>query len=204
MEGLPYLIDNPRSIPIVATSNQMYGMIHLNVVPCEPDGNEEINEDLLTDDPKDMINQTLDFKIKVSHITDLPEDFCSNVYCEYKFYMDEQIYRTPVCYGKNQNPQLEYVKQHHVECVTQYLIDYLLEDKLTIKIYANQDLKKKKVGSSVKGTPMSQDNSVINSSSSTASTANRSNYSIPATAVKGKDVMMMDPLRGMKGNSKNK
>jgi hypothetical protein len=85
------------------------------------------------------------------------------------------------------------------------LIDYLLEDKLTIKIFANQDLKKKKGGSNTKGTPMSQDNSIINSSSSTAASAQRSNYSIPSTAVKGKDVMMMDPLRGMtKGSSKNK
>ncbi len=56
LEGLAYLMDNPREIPIVATNNQICGQIHLNVVPCEEDGNEDLNEDMLTDDPTDLLN----------------------------------------------------------------------------------------------------------------------------------------------------
>jgi hypothetical protein len=49
------MIDNERSIPIIATNNQIYGEVHLNIVPCEEDGNSDLNEDLLPDDPMDLI-----------------------------------------------------------------------------------------------------------------------------------------------------
>jgi hypothetical protein len=88
LEGLAYLMDNPRDIPIVATNNKIYGQLHVNVVPCNEDGDEELDEDLLTDEPMDLLNQTLDFKVKISHMSSLPEDFCSNIFCEYEFYMD--------------------------------------------------------------------------------------------------------------------
>lgn len=57
LEGLAYLMDNPRQIPIVATNNKIYGTLHINVVPCDENGDEELNEDILTDDPQDLINQ---------------------------------------------------------------------------------------------------------------------------------------------------
>jgi len=49
-------MDNPRKIPIVATNNKIYGQLEINVVPCDEDGEEELNEDLLTDDPMDLLN----------------------------------------------------------------------------------------------------------------------------------------------------
>lgn len=135
LEGLAYLMDNPRDVPIVATNNQIYGQLHINLVPCEQDGNEEIDEDLLNDDPQDLLNQSLDFKVQISHISNLPEDFCRDIYCEYEFYMDKTKYTTQICQGKNTAPQMNYSKQHHVDCVTQLLINHLLEDKMTIKIF---------------------------------------------------------------------
>lgn len=66
LEGLAYLMDNPRKIPIVATNNKIYGQLEINVVPCTEDGNEELDEDMLTDDPMDLLNNTLDFKVKIS------------------------------------------------------------------------------------------------------------------------------------------
>lgn len=58
--------------------------------------------------------------------------------------MDKQKYVSVVSQGKNQSPVVNYERQHHIDCVTKFLIDYLLEDKLTIKIFGNQDLKRKK------------------------------------------------------------
>ena len=107
------------------------------MVPCDENGMEDLDEELLPDDPMDLLNQELNFKVKISHISNLPADFCSNIYCEYKFYMDDTKYTTPVCQGKNQSPEFTYDKLHHVDCVTKFLIDYLREDKLTVKIYGN-------------------------------------------------------------------
>ena len=82
--------------------------------------------------------------MKISEISNLPEDFCRDIYCEYEFYMEKRKYKTNVCVGKNQNPTLNFVRQHHVDCVTKMLIDYLCEDKLTIKIFGVPELKRKK------------------------------------------------------------
>jgi len=63
LEGLAYQMDNPRTIPIAATNNDICGELVMNVVPCDENGGEELDEDQLTDDPKDLLNQTLDFKV---------------------------------------------------------------------------------------------------------------------------------------------
>jgi hypothetical protein len=46
--------------------------------------------------------------------------------------------------GKSETPVFDYSHQHHVDCVTQFLLDYLCDDKLTVKIFGKQDLKKGK------------------------------------------------------------
>lgn len=134
LEGLAYQMDNPRTIPIAATNNDICGELVMNVVPCDENGGEDLDEDQLTDDPKDLLNQTLDFKVQIEKIMNLVQDY-SDVYCEYKFYMDETKYATITVEGKNGAPQFNYSHQHHVDCVTQFLLDYLCEDRLTIKIY---------------------------------------------------------------------
>lgn len=136
-------MDNPREIPISSTSGKIYGQLHINVVPCDASGNEDLDDDQLNDEPSELLSQPLDFKVYIDKITDLPEDFCNNIFCEYKFYMDDTTHRTELCQGKNTNPEIGYVRQHHVDCVTQFLLDYLTEDKLTIKILGNQELRKK-------------------------------------------------------------
>jgi len=73
----------------------------INVIPCEEDGNESIDEDMISDNPEDMIGQSIDFKVKIDNITNLPEDFCRNIFCEYEYYVGGQKYRTTFSNGKN-------------------------------------------------------------------------------------------------------
>lgn len=142
--GLPYLLDNPRTVPIVAPNSDVYGEIHLNVVPCGPDGNEELDEEQMTDNPEDLLNERLDFKVKIDQLTNLPEDFCRNIFCEYEFFMDGEVYRTTPTTEKNRDPVLNYCFHHTQEVVTKFLLDYLNDDKLTIKIYGSRDLRTKR------------------------------------------------------------
>ena len=90
----------------------------MNVVPCEHDGNEDIDEENAPDDPQELISQPLDFKVKISHASSLPVDFCRDIFCEYKFYIDDEVYKTEVFADKCQNPTFNYERQHHIECVT--------------------------------------------------------------------------------------
>jgi hypothetical protein len=141
LEGLGYLMDNPHTLPVVGTDMQPVGQLTMNVLPCYSDGNEEIDEEQCPDDPSELISQPLDFKVFISHLENLPENFCRDVYCEYRFYLDDAVYRTEPVEGKCREPRYNYIKQHNIECVTQRLLDYLANDKMTIKIYGIQDLK---------------------------------------------------------------
>jgi len=49
--------------------------------------------------------------------------------------MDEIIYKTTMSSEKNRDPLMDYEHHHSLEVVTKFLLDYLMEDKLTIKIY---------------------------------------------------------------------
>lgn len=38
LEGLVYLMDNPRELPIAAANSEICGELHMNVVPCSENG----------------------------------------------------------------------------------------------------------------------------------------------------------------------
>lgn len=172
--------------------------------------------------------------MKISQISNLPEDFCRDIYCEYEFYMDKQKYTTTVCQGKNTSPTLNYERQHHIDCVTKFLVDYLLEDKMTIKIYGTQELKRNKKPAAPKtaqvvtrpggrpGGNTSGDNSKVPGVNSTMNSSVNSqmsagNFKVVGQTVQsvagkqgvaqnssGANLMGVDPLRGMKGSYKGK
>jgi len=75
--------------------------------------------------------------------------------------MDDEVYKTVTTREKNRDPIIDYCHHHSQEVVTQFLLNYLLEDKLTIKIFGTQDLKPKKAKDK------SQIDSSLNSSKST-------------------------------------
>ena len=75
--------------------------------------------------------------------------------------MDDQVYKTEMTREKNRDPILNYEHHHSQAVVTKFFLDYLLENKLTIKIHGTQDLKHKKLKEK------SQIDSSLNSSKST-------------------------------------
>jgi hypothetical protein len=145
LEGLALMLscldDERPFLPIVsASTSEICGKIYMNITPCLEDGEEDLGDDPLEDDdPNNLEGKELHFKVKIDKLTDLPENFCSNTYCEYQFshLLDKKTYKTELAQGKNRNPELGYNCQHTVVCVTKNLLKYLLEDKLTIKIYGN-------------------------------------------------------------------
>ena len=84
--------------------------------------------------------------------------------------MDDRVYKTEATSEKNRDPILNYEQHHTQEVVTKFLLDYLLEDKLTIKIYGTQDLQAKnrkdrsQIDSSLNSSKSTLDNSGFNNS----------------------------------------
>lgn len=56
LEPLAYLIDNPAVVSIIGTTSQVNGKLEVNILPIDEDGVSEVNEDLISDDPMDLVN----------------------------------------------------------------------------------------------------------------------------------------------------
>ena len=59
---------------------------------------------MIPDEPEDLEGQRIDFLIDIKQATDLPDNFCRDVYCEYQFFLDEEKYSSVKILGKNTNP----------------------------------------------------------------------------------------------------
>ena len=103
------------------------GQLHVSIVPCKENGDENIDS---IDDPKMLLGHSLDFKVKISHASGLPDDFCQDMRCYYwfdgGFTIDGRLNQfTKSIKGKNKAPCFDYVKQHRIECVTQEVLDFM-------------------------------------------------------------------------------
>ncbi len=132
LEGLIYLMDNPATISIVGKDSKIVGKLDVNIVPCCEDGDIDIPDHLLPEDPEQLIDSRIDFQVQIKKAYDLPEDFCKDIFCKYQIYIgDEEFATTPVL-GKNQNPEFNYSYQHTNEGVTQHFLKYLKDDSVIL------------------------------------------------------------------------
>ncbi len=95
------LMDNPIEVNLIGSIYAVTGKIEVNLVPTDPTGTDEPPEELITDNPDDLIDNRLDFLVQITRCKDLPEDLCRDVYVEYTFYLDPEKHRTVVISGKN-------------------------------------------------------------------------------------------------------
>mmetsp|Transcript_1342 Transcript_1342/g.848 ORF Transcript_1342/g.848 Transcript_1342/m.848 type:complete len:167 (-) Transcript_1342:507-1007(-) len=108
LKPVAYLLDNPCTISIVSETSDINGKLEVNIIPTDSNGDIDIPDELIPDEPKDLIGQRIDFQVHIIRAYDLPEDFCRDVYVEYSFYIDHTKYRTPVIGGKNRRPNFEF------------------------------------------------------------------------------------------------
>jgi kinesin family protein 13 len=73
LEGLANYIDNPSTINLIGSTYEIHGKLEVDIVPCTFEGNEDPDEiELIPEEPEDLIDQRIDFKVKVKSICDLP------------------------------------------------------------------------------------------------------------------------------------
>ena len=55
----------------------------------------------------------------------MPKDLCKDVYVSYIFkHEPEVVHRVPVSNGRQQTHKFNYKKVHHIDVVTDYLLEY--------------------------------------------------------------------------------
>jgi len=112
--------------------------LQLNIVPVDENGSPDL--DWYPEDPKELIDQRLDFVVNIFKAVDLPQDLCRDVYVEYSFYLDQTKYRTDVMKGQDRNPEFKYAKHHTVNIVTKMLLDYLEKELMVFRVYAQANV----------------------------------------------------------------
>ncbi len=139
LKGLAHMMDNPVDICLIGNLNEHTGgKLLVNVIPTDRNGNREIPPDSIPEKPADLsklegknegvVNSQLDFQVEIKEARDLPEVCCRDVFCEYKFYLDETKYTTGIVKGRSRNPVFNYSKQHTVSVVTENFVNYLTND----------------------------------------------------------------------------
>ena len=110
LEPLGYLMDNPINICLTGTTYQVHGSLNVNIIPVDPDGNPELNMDLLPEEPEDLLHSRIDFLVNIISAENLPADFCRDVFVEYQLYLGEEKFRTEKVEGKERNPEFNYAR----------------------------------------------------------------------------------------------
>lgn len=142
LEPLSYLIDNPVQIELIGTNYENHGKLDVNIVPVDENGNEEIPDEDVPDQPEDLLNRRIDYLVQISQAKDLPSNFCKDVFVEYQIYLEEEKYRTEVVPGKNRDPEFKYQKHHTQSVVTENFLKYIKDECLTFKVFGFPDVKK--------------------------------------------------------------
>ena len=88
LEALAFLIDNPATLNLIGKTYQIHGKLEVNLIPTDQTGTDEPPDELIPDEPEDLIDQRIDFLVNISKAKDLPEDLCRDVFVEYSFYLD--------------------------------------------------------------------------------------------------------------------
>jgi len=97
LEPLGYLINNPLpNAAIINTNHQNYpkvGTLNIDVEPHDENGNEY---EEVPEDPNELIGQSIQYRVIINEINDLPENFCKNVYIEYESFYNKQYNTTKI------------------------------------------------------------------------------------------------------------
>ena len=108
------------------------GKLEVNIMPVDEDGESEVSEDIIPEEPEDLIGKRIDFIVEIKQATKLPKNFCRDVYCEYKFFLSDEIYQSAKILGKDENPQFDFRHHHTIEYCTPGLIEHLKKDSVSI------------------------------------------------------------------------
>lgn len=97
---LAYTLDCEKEAGIY-TTNTAYpdgtcGKLKISYLPCDEEGTGEAADELLVDEPEELLGKQIFFKVNVTSAENIPIDSCSNAYVEYIFkHEPDMVYRTP-------------------------------------------------------------------------------------------------------------
>ena len=144
LESVAYLMSNESNVGIINPSGIVVGSLTMDIIPIDENGNEF---EEIPDDPFILIGQSLKYKIVFKSLRNLPKNFCKNLCIEYKCFYNENIVKTK-CYNIENNNNYENLEinesfEHEIDFLSKEDIEYFLNEKLLITIYAVEQIEKR-------------------------------------------------------------
>ena len=65
LEPLSYLIDNPVQIELIGTNYENHGKLDVNIIPVDAEGNDDIPDEDVPEQPEDLLNRRIDFLVQI-------------------------------------------------------------------------------------------------------------------------------------------
>lgn len=142
LASLAYTLDEHTDLKVFSTntafSSGECGQVAVGYDPVGADGGDPPEDLQEIEDVKDLLGRDIYFNVNVTEAKNLPMELCTNAYVEYIFkHEPENVYRTDVFNGKNPNPVFNYTKSHAIDCVNEYILDYLNNGNIVFKTYGN-------------------------------------------------------------------
>ena len=144
LESVAYLMSNESNVGIINPSGIVVGSLIMDIIPIDENGNEF---EEIPDDPFILIGQSLKYKIVFKNLKNLPKNFCKNLCIEYKCFYNENIVKTKVYNIENnnnyENLEINESFEHEIDFLSKEDIEYFLNEKLLITIYAVEQIEKR-------------------------------------------------------------
>ena len=145
LQSLAYALDNEADQFIFnlssasASDEGMVGKLKVRYAPCDPSGDEEnIEDDLLVEQPEELLGKEMYFKVVITSAAGLPIDLCKNTFVQYKLRYETGLkHQTEIVEGKTPNPVYQYEKIHRIDQINDYILEYFKKGKLVFQVYGN-------------------------------------------------------------------
>lgn len=116
------------------------GTLNCAYFPTDETGEGEPDEDLLPDEPEDLLGKAVTFRVDIDSAANLPKDLCKNVFVAYNLNLDRnRTFQTEESTTKTQNPSFKFKQVHHIDAMTPSLLRYLTNGQLCFKVYGYPD-----------------------------------------------------------------
>ncbi|MCQ2820718.1 MAG: FHA domain-containing protein, partial [archaeon] len=141
LEPLAHLSNNPSALAIISMKGSIIGNLDMDIIPVDETG----KECSFISDPNELISKQLKFKIVFKECLGLAEYFNKNIRIEYISFHDNNLYKTQVhnMSSIDGNVEINETFEHTIDYVTKDDIDFMIEDKLCIKVYGYEEVEKK-------------------------------------------------------------
>eukprot|EP01006_Ploeotia_vitrea_P051054 TRINITY_DN67520_c7_g1_i1.p1 TRINITY_DN67520_c7_g1~~TRINITY_DN67520_c7_g1_i1.p1 ORF type:complete len:1113 (-),score=711.82 TRINITY_DN67520_c7_g1_i1:1833-5003(-) len=153
LEPIYYLFPIKQKTPILNYKGETRGQLDVELLPVPPsdgsdddggggknDGIGKLGSDddevmFLEDSIEELKDGVIELQLRIKSAMGLPPQFSSNVFCQYKFFLDDTEQKTVAQDVVSINPEIGYERTILIEAITNDLIEYLREKVLTIEVW---------------------------------------------------------------------